>query len=234
MNNQSYNFDSMYTPSLTRGKYAANTFGWMFLGLMTTFFIALWMIFSGAVFTVLSIPFLSMGLLIAELAVVITLSRKVFTMSVGMARVLFFTYAALNGVVFSSVLLAYGLGTSIFVFGLTALYFGGLAAYGYVTKRDLSGMRSILMTGLIFLLVVSVLSLFLPLDGFDRIVCLIGIAIFLGFTAYDTQKMKEFYDHYAHDEAMLKRAGVLMALQLYLDFINLFLYLLRFMGNRKN
>ncbi len=234
MNHNAYDFDSQYAPTVTRGQYAASTFGWMFLGLMTTFFVAVWLLISGYVYYTFTIPGLQLGLLIAELAVVIVLSRKVFSLSVGMARLLFFLYAILNGAVFSSVLLAYGVSSSIFVFGLTALYFGGMAAYGHFTQRDLSGMGGILRTGLIFLIGAAILSIFLPMGALDRIICLIGIAVFLGFTAYDTQKMGQFYDQFSHDQTMLKRGGVIMALQLYLDFINLFLYLLRFMGNRRD
>ncbi len=233
-NSNSFDFDSQYAPSVSRGTYAARTFGWMFLGLMTTFIVAMAMIFSGYVYYTWTIPGLQIGLMIAQLAVVVILSRKVFSFSVGAARLMFFLYAALTGVTFSSILLVYGLGTSVFVFGLTALYFGVLAAYGHFTGRDLSGMGSILTTGLIFLIVVGILSMFLNLEFFDSLICIVGIAIFLGFTAYDTQKMGYFYDQNAHNKEMLERGGVIMALQLYLDFINLFLYLLRFMGNRRS
>ena len=92
----------------------------------------------------------------------------------------------------------------------------------------------ILVGGLIFLIVCTLLSLFLPLGMVDRVVCLIGIAIFLAFTAYDTQKIKTFYTAFQGDEAMLKKASVISALELYLDFINLFLYLLRIFGKKKN
>lgn len=234
MNYNSFDFDSQYAPSVTRGKYATSVFGWMFLGLMTTFLVAIAMIYSGYVYYTWTVPGIQIGLMIAQLAVVIILSRRVYSFSVASARLMFFLYAALTGVTFSSILLIYGLGTSVFVFGLTAVYFGVLAAYGHFTGRDLSGMGSILTTGLIFLIVVGVLSMFLSFDAFDSLICIVGIAIFLGFTAYDTQMMGRFYDQNAHNQEILQRGGVIIALRLYLDFINLFLYLLRFMGNRKN
>ena len=123
----------------------------------------------------------------------------------------------------------------ILCFLLTSVYFGALAAYGFFTKRDLSGLRTILISGALFLLVFWVLSLFIPgVMMFERIICMIGIAVFLGFTAYDTQKIRAFYNYYSASPDMLAKASIFSALQLYLDFINLFLYLLRFLGSRKN
>ena len=120
------------------------------------------------------------------------------------------------------------------VFLMTAVYFAALSAYGYFTQRDLSGLRVILTSGLIFLIVVGVLSLFIPaISALDRVVCLIGIAVFLGFTAYDTQKIKALYSYYAGYPEMLEKASVFSALQLYLDYLNLFLYLLRFLGKSR-
>ena len=108
-----------------------------------------------------------------------------------------------------------------------------MALYGYRTQTDLTRLKPILLGGLIFLIVCGLLSLFIPLGVMDRIICLIGVAIFLGFTAYDTQKIRAFYEAYQGDQAMLERASIYSALELYLDFINLFLYLLRFLGKSK-
>ena len=122
----------------------------------------------------------------------------------------------------------------ILIFLLTALYFGALAAYGYLTKADLSRLGPILFSGLIFLVIFGLLSMFIPgLAAMDRAVCLIGIVVFLGYTAYDTQRIQAFYSYYSGYPDMLEKASIFSALQLYLDFINLFLYLLRFMGRRK-
>lgn len=215
------------------GAYAAKTFLWMFLGLLTTFGVALAGYLTGAIVYVFAIPYFSIVLLVAELAVVLVLSARIAKLSVPAARVLFFLYAILNGIVFSAYFLIFSLSSLILVFAATALYFGGLAAYGYFTKADLSRLRPILVGGLIFLLVVGVLSLFLPLGALDRICCLIGIAVFLGLTAYDTQKIRTYHAVYANDPEMASKASIFSALQLYLDFINLFLYLLRFLGKRK-
>lgn len=127
-------------------------------------------------------------------------------------------------------MLTYDLGTLIFVFGLTAVYFGALAAYGYFTKRDLTHLRTFLLIGLIFLALYWLISLFLPMSGFDRIACFIGLVVFMGFTAYDTQKIKAFYYSMEPESEMGRKMSIISALELYLDFINLFLYILRLVG----
>lgn len=216
------------------GVYTAKAFLWMFLGLLTTFGVAFFGYATSSILYVFAIPYFHIILLVAELGVVMFLSARLHSLRVGTARALFFVYAALNGVVFSAYFLIFSMLSLILVFAMTAVYFGAMAAYGYLTKTDLSRLRPILVGGLIFLIVCGLLSMFLPLDMLDRVVCLIGVAIFLGFTAYDTQKIRALYDAYQGDQAMLERASIYSALQLYLDFINLFLYLLRFLGkNRK-
>ena len=221
-------------PEITLSQYVVRTFTWMFIGLLVTFGIAYGGYATGMILYVFTVPYLPIILLVAEVALVMILAACIQKLSVGAARALFIGYAILNGVVFSAYFLLFELTSLILIFAMTALYFGVFALYGHCTKRDLSGLRPILVGGLIFLLVVGLLSMFLPLGALDRIICLIGVAIFLGFTAYDTQKIKSFYAYYSTDGAMLEKASVFSALQLYLDFINLFLYLLRFMGKRKN
>ena len=217
-------------------RYTAKTFLWMFLGLAVTFGVALLGYVSGMTISLLiSVPYFHLIVLVAELTVVLVLAARITKLSVGAARALFLAYAVLTGLVFSTYFLMFEMATLIYIFALTAVYFGIFALYGRFTKRNLSGFRPFIIGGLIFLLVVSVLSLFLPLGGLDRIVCLIGIALFLGITAYDSQKIGQYYVAYQGDSAMLQRASIFSALQLYLDFINLFLYLLRFFArNRSN
>lgn len=212
------------------GVYTAKTFGWMALGLLTTFVLSFIMSVTPIAYALFSVPALPFLLLIVEVVVVIALSAKVHKISVGAARGLFFLYSALNAVTFSAILLTYNLGTLIFAFGLTALYFGALAAYGYFTKRDLSNLRTFLLFGLVFLAIYWLISLFLPVSGFDRIACFIGIVVFMGFTAYDTQKIKAFYYSMDPQSDMGKKMSIISALELYLDFINLFLYILRLVG----
>ena len=236
MNFDPYEFDRSYSGSQNEsiGQYTTKTFLWMFLGLMVTFGVGLFLYVSNLIYTVFAIPGIQFLLLIAELAVVIVLSARIQKLSVSTARGLFLGYSVLNGVVFSTIFFAYYLESLVLVFAATALYFGVLAAYGYVTKSDLSRLRPILMFGLVFLVIFLFASLFLPLGSFERMMCLVGMAIFMGFTAYDTQKIKHFYAYYSGYPDMLEKAAIFSALQLYLDFINLFLYLLRFVGRSKN
>ncbi len=232
-----YEFDHSYAPARQNSlsRYTAKTFWWMFIGLAITFMLAMFLERSGYVWYLFAMPFVPIILLVSELAVVLILSARIHKLSIPMARGMFFLYSALTGVTFAVYFVVYELSSLILVFGATSLYFGVVAAYGYVTKADLSRLRNVLVTGLICLLVFAVLSLFIPfLTAFDRIICLAGIALFMGFTAYDTQKIKRYYYAYQQDQNMLEKCSVIAALQLYLDFINIFIYLLRFMGRRKD
>ena len=230
-----YSFDSSYAPGLTLNQYIARTYAWMFVGLTITFLLAWAMSASGAVFTLLiALPQIAMILLIAELAVVFIFSARVHKNSVGVSRVLFVIYSVLNGVVFSVIFVVFEVTSLIAIFGLTALFFGGFALYGRFTKTDLSRLRPLLIGGLIFLLVAGVLSLFSDMSGLERLICTIGIVVFLCLTAYDNQKIKANYQFFYQDAVMLQKASIYSALELYLDFLNLFLYLLRFMGRSKN
>jgi len=115
----------------------------------------------------------------------------------------------------------------------TSLFFGIMAVAGYVTKADLSSLRGFLTGSLLFLLGFWVIGLFINLGRLELIMCTFGIFIFLAYTAYDTQKIRAFHQIYAQDPAMAKKASIISALQLYLDFINLFIYLLRIVGKKK-
>lgn len=226
-------YQDQYVPAESVGAYTAKTFLWMFFGLLVTFLTAVTLVWRGWIYEIYSIPSVFMVLFVVEVAVVMILSARIHKMSVMSARVLFFTYAVLNGIVFSAYLLVYEVFSLILVFGATALYFGGMAIFGWVTKADLSRIRNVLVGGLIFLIVFGLLSAFMGLEVFERLLCLAGIAIFLAFTAYDTQKIKAYYAAYQGDDVMLKKASIFSALELYLDFINLFLYLLRLLGRRR-
>lgn len=233
---QSFNpgeFDSSYkSHQLTLNLYISRTFGWMFVGLLVTFLLGWYMAASGMVFQLFAIPYVSILLLVAEVAVVMILSARIHKHSVGVSRVLFVAYALLNGLVFSAYFVIYDVANVILVFGITALFFGGFALYGRFTHTDLSRLRPFLVAGLIFLLVGGLVLMLFDISGLERLMCMAGIVIFLCFTAYDTQKIKKNYQYFSHDAALLERASIYSALQLYLDFINLFLYLLRFLGLR--
>ena len=233
-----YEFDRSMHPSgtYTLGQYTAKTFLWMMLGLLVTFGVAAigyatditWILYR-------DIPALNVILLIATLAISITMVHRIEKMAVRTAIALFVVFSALFCITLSVYMYVFQMTSFILIFLLTAVYFGALAAYGYVTKRDLSSLRTILISGLLFLIIFGVLSLFIPgLQMFDRVICLFGVALFLGYTAYDTQRIKAFYNYYSASPEMLAKASIFSALQLYLDFINLFLYLLRFLGSKRN
>lgn len=230
-----YDFDSSYARAgLTLNQYVSRTFGWMFMGLMVTFLLAAGLAMSGLVVYFFMNPYIPMVLLIAEVVVVLVMSTGILKRSVGVTRMLFTIYSILNGIVFSVYFVAYGVADLIVIFGLTALFFGAFALYGRFTKTDLSRLRPLLVGGLIFLLIAGLLTMFLNLSTMERMICMVGIVVFLCFTAYDTQKIKANYEYFYGDEVMLQKASIYSALQLYLDFINLFLYLLRFLGRGRN
>lgn len=213
--------------------YTAKTFGWMFLGLLTTFFMAIASELTGITNMILYHPALIFILPLAEIAVVLILSSRIRKLKIGTARVLFFVYSMISGISFGPLFILYDAGSLIMVFGMCSLYFGLMALYGWKTKADLTRIRPVLIGGLIFLLVFSIISALLGFSAFDTGICIVGMVIFLGFTAYDTQMIRNYYYGFANDPEMLKKASVISALQLYLDFINLFLYLLRLFGKER-
>ena len=171
-------------------------------------------------------------LILAPLALVILLSFRISRMSVSAAQMTFWAYAALVGVSFASLGLIYTAGSIAQVFFITAGTFGALSLYGYTTKRDLAGFGSFLFMGLIGLIIASLVNLFFQNSMFNLVLSAIGVLIFTGLTAWDTQQIKEMY-YEADDVAVMGRKAIMGALRLYLDFINLFLSLLRIFGSRE-
>jgi uncharacterized protein len=153
-------------------------------------------------------------------------------MSPATARLLFFVYAAALGLSLSTIFLAYTQTSITRVFFISAASFGALSLWGYTTQRDLTGMGSFLFMGLIGVVIASLVNIFLKSSGLDWIISIVGILVFAGLTAYDTQKIKEMYDPH-EDGTVTGRKAVMGALSLYLDFINLFLMLLRLFGDRR-
>ena len=171
-------------------------------------------------------------LMFAPLVLVFFISFRIESLSVSTARALFFVYAALVGASLSIIFAVYTETSITRVFFISAAAFGGLSLWGYTTKRDLTGMGSFLMMGLIGIIIASLVNIFLKSSGLDWIISVIGVLVFAGLTAYDTQKIKEMY--YEGDEVMVAgRKAIMGALTLYLDFINLFTFLLSFLGNRE-
>ena len=232
-----YEFDrSLGQSQETQGQYTVKTFLWVMLGLLITFGVAMlgW-VTNITLIALIKFPYIMLVTTIVTLVLAMTMSLRIEKMSVGTATVMFLLFAAVEGCMLSTILYVYQFGSVIFAFLAAALYFGLLAAYGHFTKTDLSGLRPILVSGLIFLIIFYLLSMFIPgFAMFDRIMCLVGIALFLGYTAYDTQKIKAYYQYYSGYPDLLAKASIFSALQLYLDFLNLFLRLLRYMGKRNN
>ena len=170
--------------------------------------------------------------ILAPLAMVFFLSFRVHKMSVGAAQATFWAYAALVGLSLSTIFLIYT-GTSIVrTFFITAASFGALSLYGYTTRRDLSAMGSFLIMGLFGLIIAMLVNIFLQSSALQFAISAIGVLIFAGLTAYDTQKIKEMYFE-GDDVLVAGRKAIMGALTLYLDFINLFMFLLQFLGQNR-
>jgi len=171
-------------------------------------------------------------LILAPLGLVFFLSFRIDRLEASTARALFFLYAALLGVSLATIFMVYTHASIARVFFISAASFGALSLWGYTTQRDLSGMGSFLIMGLFGLIIASLVNLFLKSSGLDWALSVMGVLIFAGLTAWDTQKIKEYYDP-MDDGTVAGRKVVMGALALYLDFINLFLMLLRLMGDRR-
>jgi FtsH-binding integral membrane protein len=171
-------------------------------------------------------------LVLAPLGLVFAISFGINRMQPATALMLFFVYAGLLGLSLASIFLIYT-GTSITrVFFISAATFGALSLWGYTTKRDLSGVGSFMFMGLIGIIIASLVNIFLRSSGLDWAISVIGVVVFAGLTGWDTQRIKEMYDP-MDDGTIGGRKAVMGALSLYLDFINLFLMLLRLMGDRR-
>jgi uncharacterized protein len=173
-------------------------------------------------------------IMLAPLAFIFFFSFRLDRMSASAARTMFFAFAAVMGASLSTILLVYTGASVVQTFFITAAAFGGLSLYGYTTQRSLSGIGSFLVMGLIGLIIASLVNIFLASSALQFAISVIGVLIFAGLTAYDTQKLKEMYLYGNMDGEVAAKASVVGALQLYLDFINMFQFLLALVGNRNN
>ena len=171
-------------------------------------------------------------LFIAELVLVFYTTARIQKLSLTTATTLFIIYSALNGVTLSGIFMVYSMTSIAKVFFITAGTFAAMALYGYFTKTDLSKIGNILFMALIGLIIATVVNLFLKSAMFDLILCYIGVGIFVGLTAWDSQKIKHMLAMQVDMSESAQKIALMGALSLYLDFINLFLYLLRIFGNR--
>lgn len=212
------------------GTVMRKTFGWMAMCLLITALTAMGFVNSGLFYQVATSGAMWL-LIIAELVLVFVLSARINKMSVTTATIMLIVYSALNGATLSFIFVVYSLGSIAKTFFITTGMFGVMALVGATTKRDLSKMGSILFMALIGLIIASLVNIFLHSSGLDWIISLIGVVLFTALTAYDVQRVKRLAaESDLYDDTQVGRLAVISALSLYLDFINLFLYLLRFFG----
>jgi len=202
---------------------------WMVAGLAITASVAYYTLESGLVYSVANY---TLFLVIATFGLVFALSGAINRMSSTVASALFIAYSALTGLTFSTIGLIYSGESITNVFFITAGSFAALSFYGYTTKKDLSAMGRFMFMGLVGIIIASVLNWFMGSSILNMMISMIGVIVFAGLTAYDTQKLKEMYEVQMQGNEIASKAAILGALALYLDFINLFLFLLRFLGNR--
>jgi FtsH-binding integral membrane protein len=230
------NVSSLSSRAVRTRSILRNTYLWMTGGLALTGVVAFGVASNPSIVRALVMNrFLFFGLIIAELILVIALSRRIMTLSPGAAVGGFALYAALNGITLSLIFLAYT-GTSITrVFFISAGTFAGVSLYAATTRRDLSGIGPYLIMALWGIIIASLVNFFLRSESLYWIISYIGVALFIGLTAYDTQIIKRWSDQHSDSlgETDYMRLSILGALKLYLDFINLFLFFLRIFGRRR-
>ncbi|MBQ0120507.1 MAG: Bax inhibitor-1/YccA family protein [Bacteroidales bacterium] len=210
-------------------KVMRQVYGKMFLGLIITAITSFGVAITPAVSEfILSSPFLFYGLMIVEVGLVLAISAAINKISTLVATSLFFLYALVNGFTLSVIFFAYEIGNIGLAFVTTSVTFGAMSLYGYVTRQDLSKLGSFLVMALIGVIIASVVNIFWGNGVLDLIISIAGVIIFIGLTAWDTQKIKRMAS--MTDPSMAGKVSTIGALELYLDFINLFLYILRLLS----
>ena len=213
-------------------QHMLRVYNYMGAGLLITGMIALIVGSTPALYVPIFSTPLKWVVMLAPLAFVLVLSFGINKLSVPAAQATFWAFSAVMGLSLSSIFLVYTDASIAKVFFITAATFGAMSLYGYTTKRDLTGMGSFLMMGLIGLIIASVVNMFMQSSMMEFIISIVGVLIFVGLTAYDTQKIKEGYSE-SFGADVLAKGAIMGALSLYLDFINLFLMMLRLFGNRE-
>ena len=216
-----------------RNGVLSRVYTWMTAGLLVTGAVAMFVANSVALTRLIfGNPIIFFALFLVQIVAVVGLSAAVNRLSPAVAMAIFMGYATLNGLTFSAIFLAYTAESIAGTFFVTAGMFGSMSAYGYFTKRDLSGLGSFLFMALIGLLLASLVNIFWANSMLYWIITYAGVLIFVGLTAWDTQKIKHLAAQ-VNNETEAGRVAAIGALTLYLDFINLFIYLLRILGNRR-
>jgi FtsH-binding integral membrane protein len=228
---------STQRPEVLFNDFVRSVYNWMCIGLGLTGLTALYVSSSE---TMMQLVFgnrlIFFGLIIGELALVFSISGMVNRMSAATATTLFVIYSILNGVTLSVIFLAYAHASIVSTFFICSATFFACSIYGWTAKKDLTSWGSFLFMGLIGIIIASVMNLFIRSSAFSMVVSYIGVIVFVGLTAYDTQKLKNMAMNQPAglDGAVAKKAAILGALALYLDFINLFLLLLRILGRGRD
>ena len=215
-------------PALMRKVYL-----WMTLAMVITGFTAYLVATNMSLLSLIySSKVVMWGLIIVELAIVFGVTAAINKLSLPVATLLFILYSVINGALLSSIFLIYTLSSISTVFFITAGTFGAMSLFGYTTKQDLTSWGKILMMAVVGLIIATIVNLFVKSSGLEMIVSYIGVLIFVGLTAYDTQKIKEMCLQAPDMGETMQKFALLGALSLYLDFINLFIYLLRIFGKQ--
>ncbi len=234
--------NAAFAPALERDRaafdaglraYMLSVYNFMASAVLLTGVVAILFVQSGYAATVLAGPgILKYAIMLAPLAFVMVLSFGITRLSTAAAQLLFWAFATVMGLSMASIFLVYT-GTSIAqTFFATAAAFAGLSLWGYMTKRDLSAFGTFLIMGVVGLLVAMIINIFLQSSAMQLVISLIGVLLFAGLTAYDTQRIKSLYQEVAGTD-MMGKVVIMGALSLYLDFVNMFTFLLQFMGNRR-
>lgn len=213
-------------------KFFSKVYLWMFIGLLISGGVAYYTSVTPAMIRMVYSSFSL--ILIIELIVVIAFSALRNKVSPLVAKILFITYSAISGLTLSSIFLVYKIESVGLVFLSAAVMFGLLALYGYITKQDLSSLGKILIFALLAIVVMSLINIFVGNESFNIFISIVSVVIFLGLTAWDMQALKAMYNYYSSDERELGKMAIYGALDLYLDFINIFLSLLNLFGKSRD
>lgn len=221
--------------------FMRGVYSWMFIGLAVTAVVAYLTIVTPAIRQIMfGTKYAVLFVVIAELALVFYLSARISSLSSTAATGIFIAYSALNGLMLSSIFLVYTQASIFQAFLTSAGMFGAVSLYGLLTKRDLTGMGSFMMMGLFGVVIAMLINMFWGNNTMSLVISVLGVIIFTGLTAYDSQRLKDMGANLpmnldpAEEATVIRRGTIMGALTLYLDFINLFLFLLRLMGNRRS
>ncbi len=216
--------------AVSQREYMQKVYAWMLGGLLLTGFSSMAVVSTGLFDFLLSNSYIMIGLVVVQFLIVGSLAARIEKMSTIAANLCYLGYSILTGVTLSSIFLRYSDTAIQNTFLITAGMFGAMSLYGYLTKKDLSGVGSFMFMGLIGIIIASVVNIFAGSGALDFLISTAGVIVFTGLTAWDTQKIKEMHYLQYEDGAMASKSAIMGALTLYLDFINLFLMLLRLFG----